>query len=339
MPVRFLGLLVACAAQFLVGADGLGVAIALPSIRETFAASPADAQWVLTVFGLCFGGGLLLAGRLGDDYGRRRVLGWGLVLFAVGSVAAAVAPRLALLVLARAVQGAGAAAAIPASLALIGSAFPAGRDRSRALGLLAAMASLGVLAGLLAGGAITAALGWRWLFAVLALHALLTAALAPRARPETRAQDRRPLDGPGALLVTLGLLAVLFGLTRLEGHGPAAPVVLGPLAAGLGLLAGFVAWERRAAQPLIRFGLLHAAGLRTATIAVGLNAIGFTAIVFVGTLYLQEGLGYSAWEAGVAALPIDVVSFAVSLTARDFVARHPPARLLSASFAASALAL
>jgi MFS family permease len=127
MPVRTLGLVVACAAQFLVGTDGLGVAIALPAIRETFGAAPADAQWVLTAFGLCFGGGLLLAGRLGDLHGRRRVLTWGLLLFAAGSLAAALAPVLAVLVAARAVQGAGAAAAIPASLALIGSAFGSGR--------------------------------------------------------------------------------------------------------------------------------------------------------------------------------------------------------------------
>jgi EmrB/QacA subfamily drug resistance transporter len=339
MPVR-MGLVVACSAQFLVGVDGLAVAIALPAIRETFGAEPSQAQWVLTAYALCFGGGLLLAGRLGDLYGRRRLLVCGLLLFAGGSLVAVLAPVLAVLVGARAAQGAGAAAAVPASLALIGSVVPAGRERTHALGLLAGMASLGVLAGMLLGGAIVTALGWRWVFGLLSIPALVTALAAPAVLPEARGTDGpRRLDGMGAALVTLGLLAVLLGLTRTERDGFAAPAVLGPLAVGLVLLAAFAAWERRAPAPLIRLELLRVRSLRAATVAVGLNAIGFTAVVFVGTLYLQEGLGYSAWEAGLAALPIDVVSFAVSLAARDLVARHAPRRLLVISFAVSGLAL
>jgi MFS family permease len=128
-----LGTVIACAAQFLIGVDGLAVAIALPALRDDLGADPLDAQWVLTAFGLTFGGALLLGGRLGDLYGRRRLLVVGMTAFAAGSLAAALAPTLAVLVAARAVQGVGAAASIPASLALIGSFLPEGRARTRAL--------------------------------------------------------------------------------------------------------------------------------------------------------------------------------------------------------------
>src|SRR4051812_30314254 len=143
-----LGVLVACAAQFVIGADGLAVAIALPRLQSDFGAAAIDAQWVLTAYGLAFGANLLLGGRLGDLYGRRAMLVGGLGLFSAGSLLGGLAPSLAALV----VQGLGSAAAVPAALALIGSLLPPGPARTRALSLLAAMASVGVMSGLLLGG-------------------------------------------------------------------------------------------------------------------------------------------------------------------------------------------
>jgi MFS family permease len=247
------GTVAACAAQFLVGADGLAVAIALPAIQADLRAAPIDAQWILTAYGLAFGGGLLLGGRLGDLYGRRRLLAAGLALFAAGALVAGLAPGLGVLVVARVLQGAGSAAAVPAALALIGSLFPEGPARTRALSILAAMASLGVTAGLLLGGAVTAALGWRWVFMLMAPLALGTAAAAHRVLPEARAAGtgQRP-DVLGAALVTGGLVALLLGLTRVERAGLAAPVVIGPVLVGAVLIAAFVAWERRAPAPLVR---------------------------------------------------------------------------------------
>src|SRR4051794_9774570 len=178
------GLVVTCASQFLIGVDGLAVAIALPALRDDLRLETVEAQWVLTTYALCFGGGLLLGGRLGDLFGRRRVLACGMALFAGGSVLAAMAPGLGVLIAGRAAQGAGSAAAIPATLALIGTMYPAGPERTRALARLAGVATLGTLSGMLFGGLVTAELGWRWVFGLTAPVALATAVVAPRVLPE-----------------------------------------------------------------------------------------------------------------------------------------------------------
>jgi EmrB/QacA subfamily drug resistance transporter len=331
-----LGVLVACAAQFLIGADGLAVAIALPALQADLGAAPIDAQWVLTGYGLAFGGTLLLGGRLGDLYGRRRLLAWGMTAFAGGSVLAGLAPALPALVGARVMQGLGAAAAVPAALALIGSLVAPGPARTRALSLLAALASVG----LLLGGLVTAVLGWRWVFLLMAPPAAVAAAIAPRLLPEVRADSRaqRP-DVVGAVLVTAALVAILFALTRVERSGIAAAVTIAPLAAGVALLVAFAAWERRAPAPLMRFEILRVRSLRAASLGAGINAVAFTSIVYVGTLYLQLVLRYSPLEAGVALLPLDAVAFVLPLAVAGPIARRSPRVLLAGSFALTAVAL
>jgi MFS family permease len=332
-----LGIVVACAAQFLIGVDGLAVAIALPALRDDLGADPLDAQWVLTAFGLAFGGTLLLGGRLGDLYGRRLLLVAGMGAFAAGSLIAAVAPSLAVLIGARALQGLGAAAAIPASLALIGSLVPEGSARTRALSILAGMASAGVLSGLVLGGLLIELLGWRSVFGAMVVPALLAAAIAPAALPEARAERPVPPDVPGALLATAGAVALLFGLTRVERHGIAAAAA--PAVAGAALLTAFVAWERRTPAPLVRFEVLRLPSLQAASLGAAVNASSFTAIVYVGTLYFQDALAYSPLEAGLAVLPLDLVALVVSLTASGLIARRSPRALLAGSFAVTALAL
>jgi MFS family permease len=334
------GLVVTCAAQFLIGVDGLAVAIALPALRDDLRLATIEAQWVLTAYALCFGGGLLLGGRLGDLYGRRRVLICGLALFAAGSLLAAVAPGLGVLIAGRAAQGAGSAAAIPATLALIGSLYPAGPERTRALARLAGVATLGTLSGMLFGGLITAELGWRWVFGLTAPVALATAVAAPRALPEIAADGvPRKLDIGGAVLVTMASLALLFAITRVERHGIAAAVVFGPFVGGVLLFGAFVRWESRTHAPLVRLGILRVRSLRVATAAIGVNAIAFTAIVYVGTLYLQDELGYSPSRAGLALVPINVAGLAVSLLADRLLAGRSPRCALLASFAADVVAL
>jgi EmrB/QacA subfamily drug resistance transporter len=335
-----LAVLVACAAQFLIGADGLAVAIALPAVQSDLGVAPIDAQWILTAYGLAFGGSLLLAGRLGDLFGRRRLLICGLVLFCAGSVVAGLAPSLAALVAARVVQGLGAAAALPAALAMIGSLFEPGPERTRALSLLAAMASVGVMTGLLLGGLVTELLGWRWVFLVMAPLAAAAAAVAPWALPECRAEEpaSRP-DVAGAALVCTALMAILFAATRVERAGPVAAVTIGPLVAGLVLLGAFIAWERRASAPLVPFRVVRVRSLRAASTGVGINAITFTCIVYVGTLYLQGPLGYGPLEAGLALLPLDAVAFVVPLAAAGTIARVSPRVLLMAAFTCTAGAL
>jgi len=331
---------IACAAQFLIGVDGLAVAIALPAIQEAFGAGPVQGQWVLTAYGLCFGGGLLLCGRLGDLYGRRRMLVAGMALFAAGALAGGLAPSLEVLVAARAAQGAGSAAAVPAALALIATLHGPGRERTRALAILAGTASLGVTTGLVLGGAVTQWLGWRWTFLVMVPPAVAAALAAPRVLPEARASEEPgPPDVAGALLATGGLLALLFGATRAEHSGATAPAALGPALAGLALLGAFAAWERRAHSPIVRLDVLRAPGLLAATLGAGLNAVAFTAIVYACSLYLQGDLGYAPLRASAAILPLDAVAFAVTVAGASAISRRSPRVLLAAAFAASALAL
>jgi MFS family permease len=335
-----LGVLVACGAHFLIGVDGLAVAIALPAIQTDLEAAPIDAQWVLTAYGLAFGGSLLLGGRLGDHYGRRRLLVGGMALFAGASLLAGLAPGLWALVAARALQGLGAAAAVPAALALIGSLLPAGPERTRALSLLGAMASVGIMSGLLMGGVATQLLGWRWVFLPMVPAAALIAVAAPRALPEGRAErPERRLDVAGAALVTVGLMTLLLGVTRIERAGVAALATLAPLVAGAALVAAFVAWERRAPAPLVRFAILRVRSLRAASLGAAANSVAFTAIVYVGTLYLQGPLGYGPLEAGLALLPVDAVAMVVPLAFAGQIARRSPRALLGGSFAFTVLAL
>ena len=335
-----LGVLVACAAQFLVGADGLAVAVALPTIQRDLRVVPLDAQWALTAYALAFGGSLLLGGRLGDLYGRRRLLSYGMGAFAAASILAAAAPGLPLLVVARALQGLGAAAAVPSSLALIGSVVPPGPARARALGMLGAMTSLGIATGLLIGGALTDVLGWRMALGAPAPFALAAALAAPRVLPEVRAagSSRRP-DALGAALVTSALLAILVGLTDVERDGPTSGRAIVPVVTGTLLLAAFAARERRVRAPLLRLELLALRSLRVATLGVGINAVAFTAVAYVGTQYLQRALGYGPLEAGVRLLPLNAVATVVVVAAGRRGAGRSPRLLLGASFATTAAAL
>jgi EmrB/QacA subfamily drug resistance transporter len=335
-----LGLAVLCAAHFLIGADGLAVAIALPNLQAGLGATTIDAQWVLTAYGVTFGGVLLLGGRLGDLYGRRRLLVYGMATFAGGSLLAGLAPALAVMIAARAVQGLGAAAAVPAALALIGSMYSPGPARTRALSLLAAMSAMGIMSGLLLGGMITALLGWRWVFLLMTAPAVIAAVAAPHMLPEARASG--PFVQPdvgGAVLVSSGLMAALFGLTGMEHDGIIAMRTGAPLLAGVLLLAAFVIWERRVPSPLVRFSILRVRSLRAASLAVGANALAFTSIVYLETLYLRNALGYGALEAGLALLPINVAALLISLIAARPLSRRSPRAVLSGSFAFVVIAL
>jgi MFS family permease len=335
-----LGVVVACTTHFLVGADGLAVAIALPTLQRDLGLAPIEAQWVLTAYGLAFGGTLLLGGRMGDLYGRRRLLIWGLAMFTVGAVVAGLSSSLGVLAAARALQGLGAAASIPATLALIGSMFDTGTARTRALSLLAAMASVGITSGMLAGGAVTEVLGWRWVFLLIAPLSATAALVAPHVLPETgSAEGVRRLDLGGALLVAGGFIALLWGLTNVEHDGLAAVSTLAPVLAGVGLLVAFLIWEQRAPEPLVRWHVLRVPALRAATVGVGVNAVSFTCIVYVGTLYMQTALGYGPTSAGLALLPLTLVAFAVPVLTGGHIARRSPRVLLATTFTTTALAL
>ena len=226
-----------CVAQFVVVLDATIVAIALPAIGDDLGVSATGLQWVLSAYTLTFGGLLMLAGRAADLSGRRRAFRAGLLLFAAASLACALAPTAAALVAARAVQGAGAALVAPAALALLVATEPEGARRTRALAVWTAAAAGGGASGWVLGGAISGGLGWEWVFAVNVPIGLAGAALAGRLLPESREPGAARLDVWGALTLTAGVGAVLLGLSRGEAEGLTAVATLGPLAAGLALLA------------------------------------------------------------------------------------------------------
>jgi MFS family permease len=287
-----------CVAQFVVVLDVTIVAIALPAIQRDLGFDAADLQWVLSAYTLTFGGGLLLAGRVADLYGARRAFRSGLLIFAAASLACALAPTAAALIAARAVQGAGAALVAPSALALLVATEPAGAARSRALAIWTAAAAGGGASGWVLGGLITSGPGWEWVFAVNVPIGLAGAALAGRVLPPNEPRGEGRLDLPGALTLTLGLAAVLFGLSRVEAGGWVLP-----LGAGLMLLVLFTRIQRRSPSPLLPPGELRRPGLARGSL-VALAITGTTSpAMFLAVLqeHTANGLVFAPLNVAVIA--------------------------------------
>jgi MFS family permease len=237
---------------------------------------------------------------------------------------------------ARALQGLGAAAAVPAALALIASLYPAGPGRARAMSLLAAMATIGTMSCLIIGGIITDFLGWRWVFFLLAIPAVVAVLVAPHVLDEARAANRPKLDIAGAVLVGSGVMAALYGFTTLERDGFARPAL--SFAASAVLLVTFFVWKRRTPVPLVRLEILRVRSLRAASCGIGVNALAATSVVYIGSLYLQNALGYSAMESALAIIPINILGFIVALVGAP-LAQRSPRLVLGISFTLNALSL
>src|SRR5215218_1839188 len=299
-----------CTAQFVVVLDVTIVAVALPAIRSGLGFAIADLQWVLTAYTLVFAGFLVLAGRLADLHGGRRVFMGGLALFSVASLACGLSGSPAALVVARAVQGLGAAAVAPAALATITATVPDGPARRRALGWWTAAAAGGGAAGWVLGGVLTEQLGWPWVFLVNVPVGAAAIALAPAIVPETRADGAsRGLDARGAVAVTAALALLVLGLTRAETDGLGSPLVLGGVAGGLALLAVFARIEARAPDPLLPGALLRADGLVAATLTATT-----TGALLLCLLDLQGPQGRSPLETGALFAPVNLAVIAGSLT-------------------------
>jgi EmrB/QacA subfamily drug resistance transporter len=321
-------LAVVCLAQFMIILDVSIVNVALPSIRDGLHFSTTGLQWVVNAYTLTFAGLLMLGGRSADLLGRRRVFLAGTAMFALSSLICALASSRGLLIGARGVQGIAGAITSPATLSIITSTLPEGRERNRGLGLWGAMGALGASSGALLGGLLTEAFGWQAIFAVniplgaivVALGLLAIPAIAPVSGP-THAHARH-FDALGAALVTAGLIALTFGIVRTDTLGWGSVGVLAPLAAGVALLAAFFHVEARVAQaPLVPLQIFRIRRLRAANlIVVLLYAANFPAFFFV-TLYLQQVLHYSAIEAGLAFLPWTLSIFAGSTLAPRALAR------------------
>jgi EmrB/QacA subfamily drug resistance transporter len=316
-------LAVVCLAQFMVIRDVAIVNVALPSIDDGLHFSTAGLQWVVNAYTLTFAGFLMLGGRSADLLGRRRVFLAGTAVFAVSSLACALADSRGLLIGARALQGIGGAIVSPATLSIIISSLREGSERNRGLGLWGAMGALGASSGALIGGLLTQSLGWQAIFAVNVPLGLAVIVLGTRVIPPSRAHDGpRHFDASGAVLVTAGLVALTFGIVRTDTLGWGSPGVLAPLAAGLVLLAGFLLVEGRVARvPLVPLSIFRRGQLRIANLVIVLLYAGFFPVWFFLTIYLQQVLHYDAITAGVAFLPMTLSIFAASSLAPRVVGR------------------
>jgi MFS family permease len=303
-----------CTAQFVVVLDATIVAIALPAIQRDLHMATADLQWLLSAYTLAFAGFLVLAGRVADLHGRRRVFVAGLALFTAASLVCGLSHSAALLIAARTVQGLGAAAVAPAALAAITAAIPDGPARRRALGVWTAAAAGGGAAGWLLGGVLTEQAGWPWVFLVNVPIGVAAIALAPLVVPETTSGGPgRRLDAAGATTITLALALLVFGLTRAQVDGPAAPAAIGGVAAGLALLAVFARIEARAPDPLLPAALLRADGLAGANVAAAAVTGSTSPAMLLCVFELQGVRGLSPLHAGAMFAPFNLAVISGSL--------------------------
>ncbi|WP_306321692.1 MULTISPECIES: MFS transporter [unclassified Streptomyces] len=292
-------LFVLCAAQFMVALDFSVLNVALPVLGSDLGMSASALQWAVTAFALPSGGFLLLFGRIGDLFGRRRIFLAGLALFGAASLLATFAWNPAAFLAGRALQGLGAAAIVPTGMSLLTTTFPEGPRRDKALGISGTLMSLGFTVGMVAGGVLTDTLGWRSTMGLLTVFALIVLPLAPGLLPESRTPDRPRLDIPGAVTVTGGLLALIYALSTAAETGFGHADVLVTLLAGLALLAAFGYVESRSAQPLVSLPMLRRRTIAWGNLGGLVTFSMMSTIVFVLTLYLQETLKLSAFETGL----------------------------------------
>jgi EmrB/QacA subfamily drug resistance transporter len=307
-------LILLCVAQFVDVLDVNAVIVALHSIGQDLGFSQAGLQWVVSAYVLFFAGFLLLAGRVADQWGRRRTFVVGLAVFTAASLCCGLSVSKEMMVVSRAFQGLGAATTAPAALSIITTIFAEGRERDRAVAAWTAVAAGGGAAGLLLGGFITDVLGWEWIFFVNVPVGAAGIALSHVLLPESRdpAASRR-LDLLGAGTVTSGLVLLVLALTRTEEAGFGSPITLAMLGFAAALFGAFVFVERRAADPLVPLRLFRLRGLvGAALVAFALTAATAPVGVLV-TLYLQNTLGYPASFAGLAGLPFSLCVIAGSM--------------------------
>jgi EmrB/QacA subfamily drug resistance transporter len=334
-------LIVVCLAQFMVILDVAIVNVALPSMRAGLHFSTTGLQWVVNAYTLTFAGFLMLGGRSADLLGRRRVFLAGVALFSLSSLLCALADSRGLLIGARALQGFAGAVLSPATLSIITSSLPEGRERNRGLAAWGAVGGLGASSGALLGGVLTQAFGWPAIFAVNVPLGALVVLFGLRVIPaHLPAAGRRHFDVTGAVLVTAALVSVTFGIVRTDTLGWASPGVLLPLIGGLVLLAAFLLVEARFAQePLVPLSIFRIGHLRAAnSVVLLLYASQFPSWFFL-TLYLQQVLHYSAIEAGLGFLPMTLSIFAASTLAPRVVARFGPRRVITAGMLTAAVGL
>ena len=335
---RWLVLALTVTAQFMVILDVAVVIVALPEIKNDLGFSQEGVQWVVTAYSIVFAGTLLLGGRLADLLGRRRIFAAGVAVFAIGSLLSGIAWSEAALVGARALQGFGGALLSPAALAIIITTFSEGRERNRALGIWGGAAAAGGSAGVLLGGLLTSYAGWPWIFYINLPVAIITLAATPLLLAESRGfLTHRHFDVAGAATVTAGLMTLVYGLTYAGEHAWGDAQTIALLASSAVLLAAFFLIEWRSKAPLLPLRLLRSRTLSAANATmIGVGALAFGNF-FLVTLYLQDVLGYSAIETGVAFIAITLSIGVFSNIGPVLASRYGVRRVLSSGMALSAL--
>ncbi|MFD5077871.1 MFS transporter [Streptomyces sp. NPDC058371] len=341
-------LFVLCAAQFMVALDFSVLNVALPVLGEDLGMSQAGLQWAVTAFALPSGGFLLLFGRMGDLYGRRRLFLTGLAVFGAASLLATFAWDPGSFLTGRALQGLGAAAIVPTGMSLLTTTFAEGPARDRALGISGTLLSLGFTVGMVAGGVLTDLLTWRSTMGLLSLFALIVLPLAPGLLPGSRPRDpkttggspdpdRPRLDVPGAVTVTGGLLSLIYALSTAAERGFGGADVVATLIVGVLLLAAFVYVESRTASPLVSLPMLSRRTVAWGNLGGLVTFSMMSTVVFVLTLYLQETLGLSAFRAGLVFGVQGVMSAVAGVYAPKVIGRFGARRTLVGSLAGQGL--
>ena len=318
---KWLALALLSAVQFMVVLDIAIVNVALPSIKIDLGFSQENLQWVISAYALFFGGFLLLGGRAADLLGRRRVFLAGIVLFALASLLAGLAWSEGSLIAARSLQGLGAAVISPAALSILMTTFAEGKERNIALGVWGAVGGFGAAAGVLLGGVFTDLLSWEWIFFLNIPVGITALALAPVLLGESRDLTARSFDALGAVLVTGGLSAAVFGITQANDWGWTSGRTIGIFAATVALLAGFVVRETRAAHPLMSFSIFRIKTVAGANIAGFILGTALFSMFLMLTLYMQQVLGYSPLKTGVSYIAVAGTSIIWAMVAQQLVTR------------------
>jgi EmrB/QacA subfamily drug resistance transporter len=304
--------------------DATVVGIALPAIGQEFHASLAELQWVVTAYTLTLAGLLLVAGALGDRYGRRLVFLAGVIWFAIASLLCGLAPSAGVLIAARALQGVGAALLTPGSLAIIEASFHPD-DRGKAIGAWSAFAGVGTAIGPFLGGWLIQVVSWRLIFAINLPIAAVVVAVTWQHVPETRdTAETGPVDILGGALVTLGLIGLTYGLIDGPTAGWNRPAPLGALIAGLILLAAFVVRERRARVPVLPLSLFSSAQFSSANVVTFVVYAALSGALFLLPLQLEQVSGYTALQAGISLLPVTAIMLLLSARSGALAARIGP---------------
>jgi EmrB/QacA subfamily drug resistance transporter len=298
------------------------VNVSLPTIGRDLHFSETSLQWVVTAYALTFGGFMLLGGRAADLLGRRRILMAGLALFTAASLGAALSTGEVSLIAARAVQGLGAAIMLPAALSIVMNMFQEGAERNKALGIWGGLGAVGATVGVIAGGLLTRYAGWQYIFYLNVPIGAVALLLAPRIVPESRLDTvRRKFDAAGALAGTGGLVLLVDAISQAPQYGWGATRTIGVLAAAAVLLAAFLLIERRVTDPILPLSIFRLRTVAGANIAGLLLGGSFYAFIFVGTLYMQQVLHYSALQSGLAWLAASLTSIALAGLSQALVTR------------------